>query len=105
MEHIALINQIVEAEQKARQIAEEARDKLNALPMELKDQTQELRGTLFERAEHRIELVRQQEAQMTADTLERLDAAHQAQLAILEKTFAEHQEEWETTLFEKVTQR
>ncbi|MDR1735661.1 MAG: hypothetical protein LBR85_02170 [Oscillospiraceae bacterium] len=105
MEHIDLINRIIEAEQEAQRIAGEARDKLRALPADLKSQTDKVRRDLYARADSRIEEVRREEEQYASDTVAELDARFKSDLAELEGVFAAHSKAWEDRLFALVTER
>ncbi|MCL2031105.1 MAG: hypothetical protein FWG93_06115 [Oscillospiraceae bacterium] len=105
MEHVDLINRIIEAEQEAQRIAGQARDKLGALPEELKGETDKLRKELYKRADRRIDEVRAQEQEWAARRVAQMEARHAADLAALERSFAEHRQEWADRLLDMVTGR
>lgn len=105
MEHVDLINRIIEAEQEAQRIAGEARGKLDTLPEELKDKTETLRREIYKRADRRIREVRAQEEVWTAERVADLGARHTEDLAALESSFAEHRQEWAGKLLDMVVGR
>jgi hypothetical protein len=102
MEHIDLINRIIEAEYAAQTIADKARDQLNALPEELKEKSQDLRDGLFERANNRIEKIRTEEAQITAQAIAKDKEQNDKALVAMVALYEEHKADWSNKLFELV---
>lgn len=105
MEHVDLINRIIEAEQEAQRIAGQAREKLNALPQELKEQKEKLRREMYARADKRIAEVSKREEEWADEQIAELDARQKEELSALEKLFEEHRQEWAEKLFSLVTGR
>jgi vacuolar-type H+-ATPase subunit H len=102
MEHIDLINRIIEAEYAAQTIADKARDQLNALPDELKEKSQDLRDGLFERANNRIEKVREEESRITAQAIAKDKEENEKSLVAMVALYEEHKTDWSNKLFELV---
>lgn len=105
MEHVDLINRIIEAEQEAQLIAGQAREKLNALPQELKEQTEKLRRDMYARADKRIDEMRKREAEWAEEQIAQLNTQQERELAALEQLFEEHRQEWAEKLFSLVIGR
>lgn len=94
MEHVELINRIIEAENEAQRIAGDARDKLIALPAELQEKTEIVHQEMRRRAENRVEQVRKHEEQWADERVAALNAQLAEELAALERMFAERRQQW-----------
>ncbi|MDR3207936.1 MAG: hypothetical protein LBT60_06345 [Oscillospiraceae bacterium] len=99
MEYMEVLNKIIEAEQLAQQIAGEARAQRDNLPNDLRARAEELRENFLARAEHRVQAVRDQEAALTLQQAEQLDAALRDDLARLELFFKDRHEDMAARLF------
>ena len=105
MEHIDLINKIIEAEQRARQLADEAREKRKNMHSEIETATVDLRDSYLGRARVRIEKVKEREAAFTEERLAELDAAFEKDKESIEAAFEKSQEEWINKLFSMIVRR
>ncbi len=105
MEHVNLINRIIEAENKARQISDEAHQKLQTLSIDLKEECAGIRHEYLERAEHRIAMVRRKENELANEKITEIDRQFQEDLKLLDKTFSDHGDEWVDKLFHLIVDR
>lgn len=105
MEHINLINRIIEAEQKAQEMADAAKAKRQSLQSDLKGATDEIRKTYFERASRRIEDVRGNEERHADEMSAQLDERYLQELSHMESMFSEHRTEWVNKLFSLIVGR
>ena len=105
MKHVELITRIIEAEQKAQQLAGQAKDKKLHLPEELRESMASMRQTYFDRANRRIMMVREREMSHTDEKMSALEVMHKIELENMEKTFAENRDEWVEKLFSMIVGR
>lgn len=105
MEHIDLINRIIEAEQRARHLADEAREKRKAMHTELETATTGLRESYLDRARARIEKVKERETSFTEERLAELSVAFEADMKSIEAAFEKNQDEWVDKLFSMIVRR
>ena len=105
MKHVDIINRIVEAEQRARQIAAEAQEKLAHLQADLENERKNLRETYLQRAERRVEMVREREQALMREQLDEMDKHFTSERDMLERLFADHRTDWVDKLFTMVTER
>lgn len=96
---IELINKIIEAEQNARKLAEEAYEKRDTMRSELGTSTEDLRREYFSRAEARIQKVREQNKVIIGEQVAVLDETFTHDLERIEMAFKENQDEWANKLF------
>lgn len=105
MEHISLINRIIEAEQRAQEIFNAARSKHQNLQADLKGATEDIQKGYRERASRRIEEVRRQEDKHAVECIAELDERFARDLSAMEGTFATHRADWVNTLFSLIVGR
>lgn len=96
---IELINKIIEAEQNARKLAEEAYEKRDTMRSELSTSREDLRREYFARAEARIQKVREQNKVIAGEQVAVLDETFTHDLERIEMAFKENQDEWADKLF------
>ncbi len=99
MEHITLINKIIEAEQEAQRLAAEALKKRESMHSELKVARSTLRDSYFGRAKLRIDKIREREAALAVEQLAELDSTYTKNLASIESAFKQNEAQWVDTLF------
>jgi len=102
MEHIDVINKIIEAEHNAQNIANEARRHRDALPEAVEEENRKLREAYFSRADQRIALVQEQEDKIADEQLALLEVKLASELASLEAMYERRREGWALRLFEMV---
>ena len=105
MEHIDLINRIIEAEQRARELSDEARDKRAGMFTELEAAAADMRGSYLERAHARIEKVREFEDEFTRETLEGLEKTFNEDMISIETAFERNHDKWVDELFVMIVGR
>ncbi len=105
MEHVNLINRIIEAEQKAQEIAGAAKAKRQNLQSDLKSATDEIRQTYLDRATRRINEVRKNEERIADEMIAQLDQRYAQELSHMESMFSEHRSEWIDRLFSLIVGR
>ena len=99
MLHVELINRIIEAEHKAREMADTAKAKRLSLKSDLQGAAEEIRGSYYQRAVRRIEEVREKERLICDEQIRQLDNHYVQELSHMEGKFAEHRSEWVNKLF------
>ena len=102
MEHIDVINKIIEAEHNAQNIANEAHGHRDALPEVIEEENRKLREWYFSRADQRIALVSEQEDKIAEEQLALLGQNLASELAALEATCESRREVWADRLYEMV---
>ncbi|GHV05507.1 hypothetical protein FACS1894217_02510 [Clostridia bacterium] len=102
MEHIDLINKIIEAEERARQVAEAAKQKRENLEEDLKANTGGLRDSYFERAEARLKKVREREAALAEERITELDKTFERDEASIKAAYAKNKDVWVEKLFKMI---
>ena len=105
MEHIDLINRIIEAEQRARALSDEALEKRMGMYTELETATNGLRESYLERARSRIEKVRELEDKFTDETLAELEATFKKDMLSIETAFEQNQDKWVDKLFSMIVRQ
>lgn len=101
MDHI--IKQILQIDAAAKQKLEEARQKREEMMAEIDSEAAAEAGKLRQHSEEKIEMVRQTEAAAAEDEIQRIRQAADAQIAALEKQFAEKGPEWLEGIAREVT--
>ncbi len=99
MEYEALINRILEAEQTAREITREAREKQAHLEEDLKQEQAKLRADYLARADRRLETLRGEIEQEKAAALAAQDARFAEARAKIEQAYSRYGDNWVDTLF------
>jgi vacuolar-type H+-ATPase subunit H len=99
VEHIELITKIIEAEEHARQLAEDAKHKRDAMQDDLKASATGLRENYFERAEARLKKVREQETIIAEEKIAELDKTFERDAKTIEDAFEKNHDAWADKLF------
>lgn len=102
MEHIELINKIIESEQRAKAMAEEALRQRESLQVNLKETATTLHDTYFERADTRLAKVKEREAALAEEQIADLDEVFDNDMRSIETAFAENQPQWVEKLFQMI---
>ncbi len=99
LEHLDLLNKIIEAEQQASLISSAAKRKRDNLPNELRQQQETLRAEYLARADKRIRIVRQQSDEETKARTAALDQSLAESKALLLAYFEQHHDQMVNELF------
>ena len=99
MEYEALINRILEAEQTAREITREAREKQAHMEEDLRREQEEIRADYLARADQRLEQLRRDVEREKAAALAAQDARFDEARAKIERAYARYGDNWVDTLF------
>ncbi len=102
MEYLNLVNQIVAAEQSAREIAREAREQESSLEAELEREAAGIRERYMERARRRVAGVEETEAKAAQEELARWDRRLERAMAQVESAYARNRDAWVETLFRQI---
>ncbi len=105
VEHVNLINRIIEAENKARQIADEAQEKRKNLQHDLADAKVNMRQNYVDRANHRIAEISKREDDFAQETIAKLNEHYAAELAEMEEKFQTNRAAWAEKLFSMIVER
>lgn len=105
MDHIEIINKIVEAEQTAQRIADEARAKLASLDTDLVAENEKMRKQYFERADKRIASVREREGAIADEMIAELEKKLEQDLEGIERLAREQNDNWVSTIFSMIVGR
>ncbi|GHV33696.1 hypothetical protein FACS18949_08340 [Clostridia bacterium] len=102
MEHIELINKIIEAEERARQMAEVALQKRDNMQEDLKTNTSGLRDSYFQRAEARLKMVHEREAALAEEQIAELDKTFGRDAQSIEDSYVKNKDAWVEKLFQMI---
>ncbi len=104
MEHIEVIVKIIEAEQAAQKVADDALAQKQNLASSLTEKKQNLHDQFVERAKRRVELVRQQDQEEAEENLAQLEKQMVTSREQLQRSYQENASTWTEALFSYVTQ-
>ncbi|MCX7614366.1 MAG: hypothetical protein N2Z65_01260 [Clostridiales bacterium] len=102
MEHLDIINRIIEAEKEAKKIAEEAASAKNHLNEMITNDKNKIREDYLNRANRRIEIVRENERVACDESIAQIDTHLKQKLEIVEETFSQSRERWVDDLFRTI---
>ena len=102
MEHIEIINRIIEAEHRAQSIANAAREKQVRLANDLADERRKIRDELYARANRRIGLVREHEENVALEQIAALDQKLKGDMETLENSYHANRKRWLDELFQSI---
>lgn len=102
MEYIELVNQIIEAEHSAKEIAREARQQEGALDQQVQQETAAMHQRYMERAKRRIEQVEQTERQAADEAIVQLDQKLQTAMEHVEAAYEKNRDQWVDALFSMI---
>lgn len=99
---ITIIDQLIEIENKAQKITNQAKQKKQALSQELKQRQQAMEKKIYNEYQVKINTVMEQEF---LEEEEKINASNQKKehlLESMEKDFSENHQRWEKELFNKI---
>ena len=99
MEHIDIINRIVDAEHRAQQITNDAKEQLIGLPEEIRDETEKMHRDLRARAQRRVEIMEQIEKEATDELLKHLDEDLKRDIDAVNAAYQTNKDEWVEKLY------
>ena len=102
MEYIELVNQIIEAEHSAKEIAREARQQEGILDQQVQQETAAMHQRYMERARRRIEQVEQTENQAADEAVVQLDEKFRKAMEAVEAAYEKNRDRWVDTLFSMI---
>lgn len=102
MEYVTLISKIVAAEQSAKEIVQEAREKERTLETDLDAEVEGLRQEYMTRARQRVEKMEIAEGKVAEEDLAHWDKRLTKAMADVESSYAKHKDQWVETLFQQV---
>lgn len=102
MEYVTLISKIVAAEQSAKEIVQEAKERERTLETDLDTEVAEMRQRYMERARQRVEKVAVVEKQSAEEDLAHWDQRLAQAMSDVEAAYAKHKNQWVETLFQQV---
>ena len=104
MEYSELIDRILSAEQNARQLTQQAKEREQSLETSLKEEAETLRTGILERAHRRVAAMEKEEQSRAQKQLEKMDREHKSALAGLEDKLKRHGDKWVDTLFRMIVE-
>ena len=102
MEYIDIINQVVEAERRAKKIENDARSRLENINQEAAEAADNMNREFMDRARRRVDIVRNSEEAVTEELLASLDEKLTLDLAAVERSFEKDREVWVRKLFHMI---
>lgn len=102
MEYMQLVSSIVAAERQAQSVAREANAHKATLDADLAAEKKMLRSSYQARAKARVEKVAAQEAQFAQESMERLNAGLEQDMASMEALYLEKRGQWAEELFQQI---
>ncbi|MCI8538842.1 MAG: hypothetical protein HFF18_09325 [Oscillospiraceae bacterium] len=102
MEYMQLVSSIVAAERQAQSVASEANAHKATLDADLAAEKKMLRASYQARAKARVEKVAEQEAQFAQESIERLNAGLEQDMASIEALYQANRDQWAEELFRKI---
>lgn len=100
-----VLERILAADQQARRMAEQADTEKNAALTRIHEQAEQIRTQYLERADRRIEVMREQEEAFIQEKLQKEEQAQEKRLAHLQQIEAQFTEAWAGELFARVVGR
>ncbi len=102
MVYVDIINRIIDAEKNARKIAEDAKEALARLDVDLTDECARMRASYRERADKRIQAVTDSENKYADEAIAKLDRELADAIHASEENAARNSGAWVEKLFQKV---
>lgn len=102
MEYNEIINRIVEAENTAQQMSNEANSKRSALDEDLKTEREKMRASYFERAQRRLSVVAEQEEKAAREKIAALDSQLAHDLQTVDELYEKNHTQWVDKLFARI---
>ena len=101
----AVINQLIDLDKQARKMVEDATVYLNDTLAGIDSQVDQFKKNYVEEAQHRIQLIQQEERDLADDSCRRLADRYRQLQDQMDQRFAAHRQEWEDELFRRCTGR
>ena len=102
MDYAEMVSQIMAAEQGAKTLADEAREKRQQMQEGLEREVAALREDYMDRSNRRLEEVRQTEETAAQEALARLDARLERTMRAVEASYEKNKERWVDALFSMI---
>ena len=103
MEHIDVINRIIEAEHRALAVVGEAQAQRERLPDIIAEAAERLRGEYLARADNEINAFRAAEDARADAVIDKTNAEHTVKMNELEALFLSRRDAWAERVFKTVT--
>lgn len=102
MEYSQLINRLLEAEQGAQSIVQEARGRETSMESELARESAELRASFFAQADRQIQSIDREAQAGKAAALEAQDKRRDEAMCRMERAYERYGDNWVDTLFHRI---
>ena len=102
MDYAEMVSQIMAAEQGAKALADEAREKRQQMQAGLEKEVSALREDYMDRANHRLEEVQQTEDAAAQEALTRVDERLDRTMKAVEASYEKNKERWVDALFSMI---
>lgn len=104
-QQLDFINNIVQAEKHAKMISNEAFAQQAALETELAQERDKMKKSLYERAQKRIDMIKQTENKDIFENLTSLDDKINSRMRQVEDVYQQQRDNWIETIFNQVIGR
>lgn len=101
----SILARLVELDNKAGELVEEAQEALDETVTNIERDTQEFRRSSAEKSVQRIGELRQQEEKASQARLEEIGRRYQSMTEALEKTYSDNHVQWEEEIFRRCVGR
>ena len=102
MDYAEMVSQIMAAEQGAKALAQEARERREQVQADLEREVSAMRESYMERARNRLEAVQHTEERAAQEALEKLDQRLDSVMRAVEASYEKNKERWVDTLFSMI---
>jgi len=102
LEHLDIINRIIEAEQEAQKIADEAAGRKKHLNETISGDRDKIRDDYMSHAKRRIDIVRESERTACDEAIAQIEEHLKQKLEMVETTYQKNRERWISELFQSV---
>ncbi|MEQ2457204.1 hypothetical protein [Flavonifractor hominis] len=102
MDYAEMVSQIMAAEQGAKALAEEARERREQAQADLERDVAAMRESYMDRARNRLETVQHTEERAAQEALEKLDQRLDNVMRAVESSYEKNKERWVDTLFSMI---
>ena len=99
-----VIKRILDIDAKARSVTAEAQGQRLQAEQGIADRKKAMREKYREEAEHRIELVREEEERMAEEALQRARDVQAEKLEALDEAFRNHADQWAQEIYRRTTE-
>ena len=102
MEYLDIINRIIEAEQRATQVAQQANDAYAKAIDGIEVEIEQLKEQYQTRAQRRVGIAQEQEDTFTAEIIADLEQKKQQRLAVMQSDFEKNRQDYVNLLFHRI---